>query len=172
MAEWPEFRVTRLLQPLVDGGVDFVVIGGIAMIAHGSARVTRDLDICFSYDETNLELLGGVLIGLNARLRGVEEPLPFVADARTLRQIEILTLMTDAGPIDLQRVPPGAPPYGDLRAQAQRVDIDGVGVLVASLDHLEPMKRAAGRPIDQTDLETIDAIRRLRGRGEPQPRRP
>lgn len=164
MADWPDFDVTDLLRPLVGRGVDFVVIGGIAMVLHGSARVTRDLDICFAPDQTNLDLLGDVLVGLNARLRGVDEPVPFVPDARTLHGIDILTLATDAGWLDLQRVPPGAPPYAELRARADRVEVDGMGILVASLDDLAAMKRAAGRPIDQIDLEEIEVIRRLSAR--------
>jgi predicted nucleotidyltransferase len=164
VAEWPEFDVVDLLRPLVGRGVDFVVIGGIAMVLHGSARVTRDLDICFAPDETNLELLGGVLVDLNARLRGVDEDVPFVPDGRTLRGIEILTLTTDAGWLDLQLAPSGAPAYGELRARADRVEVDGMGVLVASLDDLAAMKRAAGRPVDQIDLEEIEVIRSLRAR--------
>jgi hypothetical protein len=149
---------------MVARGVDFVVIGGIAMVLHGSARVTRDLDICFAPDDTNLELLGGVLVELNARRRGVDEDVPFVPDGRTLRGIDILTLTTDAGWLDLQRSPSGAPAYGELRARANRVEVDGMGVLVASLDHLASMKRAAGRPVDQIDLEEIEVIRSLRAR--------
>lgn len=162
VAEWPDFEVTDLLRPLVERGIDFVVIGGMAMVMHGSARITRDLDICFAPDQTNLELLGGALVSLNARLRGIDEPVPFVPDAATLRGIEILTLVTDAGWLDVQRQPPGAPPYAELRTRADRIDIDGIGVLVASLDDLAAMKRAAGRPIDRIDLEEIEVIRRLR----------
>ena len=73
-----EFDPTRLLRALVDGQVDFVVIGGVAAVLHGSARNTFDLDICFASDPSNLEALGATLVGLEARLRGVSEPVPFV----------------------------------------------------------------------------------------------
>jgi hypothetical protein len=46
-----------------------VVIGGIAMIAHGSARITQDLDICFAPDQANLDVLGLTLIELRAKRR-------------------------------------------------------------------------------------------------------
>jgi predicted nucleotidyltransferase len=144
--------------------VDFVVIGGIAMIAHGSTRFTNDLDICYAPDDANLDVLGAVLMDLDASLRGVTEDVPFVADGRTLRGTEILTLDTREGPIDLLVRPPGAPEYHELRAQAERVEVDGIAVLVASLDHVAAMKRAAGRPRDQLDLEEIEVIRRLRAR--------
>jgi Nucleotidyltransferase of unknown function (DUF6036) len=142
-----------------------VVVGGIAMVFHGSARVTQDLDICFASDQANLDVLGRALAELGARLRGVPDAVSFVPDGRTLRQLSILTLDTTHGPIDLLRDPPGAPAYEDLRRRAERVDIDGVRVLFASLGDLETMKRAAGRAKDRLDLEELEVIRRLRARG-------
>jgi predicted nucleotidyltransferase len=88
---------------------------------------------------------------------------PFVPDGEALRRLSIVTLDTTEGPIDLLRDPPGAPSYDELRRRADRIDLDGVAVLVASLEDLEAMKRAANRPVDQIDLEEIEVIRRLRG---------
>lgn len=167
MADWPEFRLGALLERLVAHGVDFVVVGGVAMIAHGSARITRDLDICYSTDPANLEALGVAMVELGAQLKGVEEDLPFVPDAQTLRRTSILTLRSPDGEIDLLVGPSGSPAYETLRARAERVTIDGIAVLIASLDDLESMKRAADRPIDRVDLEEIEVIRRLRGRVRP-----
>jgi hypothetical protein len=164
---WPEFRPAALLQRLVAHGVDFVVVGAIALVAHGSARNTNDLDICFATDAANLEALGATLLELGARLRGVADEGPFVPDARTLRRIQILTLSTRDGDIDLLVAPAGAPAYDVLRQRADRVTLDGIAVLVASLDDLEAMKRAAGRRKDEIDLEEIEAIRRLRNRRSP-----
>lgn len=164
MENWPEFRPVELLKRLVSHGVDFVVIGGIAMVGHGSARVTNDLDICYSTDPANLEALGAALIELGATLRGVDEDLPFVPDARTLTKMSILALSSPDGDIDLLVGPAGAPAYDLLRSRAERITLNGVSLLIASLDDLEAMKRAAGRPVDQIDLEEIGVIRRLRGR--------
>jgi predicted nucleotidyltransferase len=158
---WPDFSPTALLKRLVERGVDFVVVGGVAMVLQGSARFTKDLDICYATDPTNLELLGTVLIGLDARLQGVDEDVPFVPDGRTLRRTSILCLDSREGPIDLLFQPAGAPPYEEMRRRAVRMDLGGFGVLVASLDDLAAMKRAAGRPIDIVDLEEIEVIRRL-----------
>jgi hypothetical protein len=141
--------------------VDFVVVGGIALVFHGSARITQDLDICFASDQANLDVLGSALSKLGARLRGIADDVPFTPDGDALRRISIATLDTADGPLDLLREPPGAPSYDDLRRRAQRVQIDGVAVLVASLDDLEAMKRATGRPKDDLDLEEIEVIRRL-----------
>lgn len=134
------------------------------MIAHGSARLTQDLDICYSTDAANLQALGNVLIELGAKLHGIPEQLPFVPDAWTLRRTMILTLDSDEGKLDLLVAPAGAPRYVLLRDRAIEVKLNGITVLVASLDDLEAMKRASGRPKDLIDLEEIEVIRRLRTR--------
>jgi predicted nucleotidyltransferase len=164
MASWPEFNVDELLRRLTARGVDFVVVGGIAAVLLGSAQQTNDLDICFSTEPENLEALGQVLIELGARLRGIDEDVPFVPDARTLARVQLLTLDTSEGPLDLLVSPDGAPPYQRLRRNAERKDVSGFAVLVASPDDLIAMKQAAGRPKDLIAVEELEAIKRLRRR--------
>ena len=152
VAEWPDFRPTALLRRLVDGGVDFVVVGGLAAIGHGSAAITRDLDITYAPDETNVERLQEVLVALDAR--------PRIPDGR-----RILTLDTPDGWIDLVPQHHGAPVYEQLRARAIPADVAGVEVHIASLDDLIAMKKAAGRPKDLVAVEELEAIQRLQRGG-------
>ena len=159
-----EFAPKIALGVLTAHGVDFVVIGGIAAVLHGSPRVTRDLDVCFARDEANLAVLGRALGELHARLRGVSDDVPFVVDGDTLRRIEMLTLETDAGDFDVLARPEGAPPYEQLRRNAERYDLGAFAVLVASIDDLIAMKRAAGRPKDLVDVGELQTIARLRDR--------
>lgn len=163
-ADRPPLDAGEILRRLVERGVDFVVIGGIAAVLQGSARNTFDLDICFAPDEGNLAALGDVLIGLGARLKGVHDEVPFEPDARTLRGVELLTLVTSLGELDVLGRPPGAPAYQDLRRNADRYDLGGFNVSVASLDDLIAMKEAAGRAKDLLDIEELEAIKRLRHR--------
>jgi len=160
----PPLDAEEILRRLVKRGVDFVVIGGIAGVLHGSARNTFDLDISFATDDANLAALGDVLTALGARLKGVGEDVPFVPDARTLRQVELLTLVTSLGELDVLARPAGAPPYPELRRNADRYDLGGFNVSVASVDDLIAMKLAAGRTKDLLDVEELEAIKRLRHR--------
>ena len=157
-----ELDTAQILAALVTRGVDFVVIGGIAAVVHGSPRITQDLDVTFASDTGNLALLGEALVALEATPRGVTEDVRFVADAHTLRRVEVLTLDTIAGAFDVLARPTGAPPYGALRQNAVRHEIGGFGVLVASIPDLIAMKRAAGRPKDLADIAELEAIQRLR----------
>ena len=164
VASWPDFRLRDLLRRLVGGGVDFVVVGGVAVIVQAQPRFTKDLDICYAPDAANLEALGGVLIGLNAKLRGVDEDLPFVPDARALSRTQMLTLSTDLGGLDLLVDPPGSPGWDRLRRNAERISVDGTPVLVAALDDMLAMKLAAHRPQDLIDVEALEVARELRDR--------
>ena len=46
-------QVEKALHTLCDADVDFVVIGGLSATFHGSARITYDLDICYSRESAN-----------------------------------------------------------------------------------------------------------------------
>lgn len=162
MTVWPEFKPREILGLLTKRGVDFVVIGGYAAVLHGSPRVTQDLDITFATDPPNLDALAKVLTDLRARLYGVGDEVPFVADQRTLARVELLTLETDLGKLDLLALPAGAPPYADLRQKAARFDLGGFLIRVADIPQLIAMKEIAGRPTDLADIAELEAIARLR----------
>jgi hypothetical protein len=164
VANWPDFRPTALIGALVRADVDFVVIGGVAVVVQASPRFTRDLDISYATDTANLKKLGSLLVALDAKLRGVQDDVPFTPDARTLRRTQMLTLTTRDGDLDLLVDPPGSPGYAALRRHADLVDLDGDPVRIASLEDLIEMKRTAGRPQDHIDIESLEVARsRIRG---------
>jgi hypothetical protein len=157
-----EFRPRGLLEHLTRHRVDFVVVGGIAAALHGSERNTFDLDICPAQDTANLDALGTALVEVDAGLRDIGEDIPFVPDGRSLAGIEILTLSTSLGPLDVLVRPHGSPPYAALRRRATQMDVGGPApVLVASIDDLIAMKRETDRPKDRDDVERLEALARL-----------
>ncbi|MDP9467645.1 MAG: hypothetical protein M3P32_02735 [Chloroflexota bacterium] len=153
------FDPLHLFETLNRHGVRYVVIGGIAARLLGSPTVTRDLDICYARDADNLRTLATALKELHPELRGAELGLPFQLDARTLRAGDNFTLETDAGDLDLMGTPAGSDGYADLVRSATRLDLGGVEVLVAAIDDLIRMKRAAGRPKDLIEVEVLGALR-------------
>jgi hypothetical protein len=156
--DWPEFRPRALLERLVAGRVEFVVIGGLGAVLHGGATFTRDLDITYRRDDENTDRLRATLVSLDARVRGVAESVPFAPGDRALNTGGILALQTDCGRLDL--VPP-ANGFDGVRERAWRADLGTVEVLVASLDDLIAMKKTAGRPKDLVAVEELEAIQRL-----------
>jgi hypothetical protein len=152
-----------MLSCLVRHEVDFVVIGGIAGMARGSAYPSYDLDVAYARDDANLDRLAAALVEIGATLRGAPPGLPFQLDARTLKNGANFTFDTPNGALDILSDPAGAPPYRKLFDGGDTEAIDGVPVRIASLDHLIAMKEAAGRPKDKlmaTEYRVLsDAIR-------------
>jgi hypothetical protein len=157
------FDPVAALQILVANKVDFVVIGGIAARLWGSPTVTRDLDICYARTPANYERLAAALRQVHAKLRGVRDEVPFRLDARTLAAGDSFTFRSDVGDLDCLGTPTGTGGYDDLKASAERVDVDGLKVWVTSLVDLIVMKRAAGRQKDRIEVEVLGALRDERG---------
>ena len=161
MSEAPEFRPEEILRRLVEAGVAFVIVGGLASRAHGSTSLTEDLDICFARDRENLERLAEVLVDLAAIRRGLPPDAPRMPplDARTLRSGSLFTLLTRFGEFDLLADPDPGLEYEAIAANAVEGEVAGVPVRFAGLDDLIAMKRAAGRPKDRIELEVLGALR-------------
>ncbi len=160
MANIPELRLSALLHRLSEGGVDYVVVGGVAVAVQGYGRATKDLDITYATDTANLEALGEVLIAAKARLRGVPQDVPFIPDGRTLKRTQILTLDTADGGLDLLVDPSGAPSYDAMRSRADLIEFEDILVRIVGLEDLLAMKRAAGRSQDLADIEALETVRR------------
>jgi predicted nucleotidyltransferase len=161
MSEEARFQPEELIRRLAGAGIDFVVIGGLAAQAHGSTSITRDLDICIPRDSATLELVAVVLRDIAAVRRGlpVDAPPMPPLDARTLRAASLFTLDTAYGRLDLLANPDPGFEYETLRRSAVSMEFLGLRLLIASLDDLIAMKRAAGRPKDRVELEILGALR-------------
>lgn len=153
------FDPLRILKTLDRHEVKFVIIGGIAGRLWGSTTVTNDLDICYARDSANLASLSAALRELKVKLRGADRDLPFVPDARTLKAGDAFTFTTSAGNFDIIGMPAGSMGYDALARTAARMDAGGVDVLVAALEDLILMKRAAGRQKDLIEIEILAAVR-------------
>jgi transcriptional regulator with XRE-family HTH domain len=152
----------RIFAVLARRQVDYVVIGGIAVIAHGHTRNTRDVDLMAAGTRADLERLAAAFRDLGARLSGVDAHLLEidVYDPATLASGASFTLETDAGGVDYFGVVPGAAPYEDLRERALLVELEGLRIRVVGIDDLIRMKQASGRPQDLSDIAALTADRR------------
>ena len=146
---------------LRQAGIRFVVIGGVAANAHGSVRVTWDLDICYDPAQDNRERLAGVLLSWGASLRGADPSLPWVLDARSLLINPVLTLATHHGAIDVMDRVAGVGTYDDAMASSHDVTYAGATFRVLDLDALIAAKRAASRVKDHGHLLELEALREM-----------
>ncbi|MGH6610899.1 MAG: hypothetical protein ACRECQ_11665 [Burkholderiaceae bacterium] len=152
--------IERLLDALTAAGVDFVVVGGVALVLRGSSRTTVDLDLCYGRDRDNLTRLVDALTPYHPRLRGAPPELPFVWDDRTLASGLNFTLTTDLGDIDILGEVSGLGDHARVAAKSSALTVGRSNVVVLDLEGLEKSKRAAGRAKDLIDLAEIAEIRR------------
>jgi predicted nucleotidyltransferase len=150
------FRPDEIIRVLAGHGVDFVVVGGLAVQAHGYVRLTQDLDIIVRPDLLNLTRLSEAFVDLEAELRtgGTLR----LGDPNQLSRAPHIPVATRAGALDVIHVEhiAGAPrSYDALRAAAFVVTLAGLEVAFAGLSDLIRMKRAAGRPHDLADIEAL-----------------
>jgi len=149
----------RLLSVLTQSGVEFIVIGGFAATAHGSAHVTVDLDVVYSRSVENIGRLAGALAPLHPYIRGAPAGLPFHFDPDTIRQGLNFTLVTTAGDLDLLGEATGGGTYEALLPHSDVREFAGLECRIVNLETLIHLKRAAGRPRDLERIAELEALR-------------
>jgi hypothetical protein len=166
-AETRPLRPEPLVSVLAQHRVDFIVVGGLAVAAHGFARATKDIDICPEPSEDNLHRLAAALVDLEAKLIGLDEfegEFDLEPDLDGLKMGGNWTLMTRHGRLDVMQVfsldgTDGDGTYDTLAPHVVERDLLGHRVRFCSYQDLRRMKIAAGRPQDKVDLETLKAAR-------------
>jgi hypothetical protein len=151
-----EFDLRALLKLLQEKEVQFVVIGGVAVAAHGYIRGTEDLDFVPNPDPENLKRLGAALAELESTLPTANgrrfDP---ATDTGVIRRGGNVTADTRFGGLDVVQRARGVPSYTQLAEDAVESELLGIPVRVCSLTRLREMKMAQGRAQDQADLENL-----------------
>jgi predicted nucleotidyltransferase len=140
--------LSQLLQRLADSAVDFVVIGGYAGVLHGSAYVTRDLDICAVLTPENVERLRVILRDLKPRHRMTAQKLSFLQFPKPGEPLNNLYLETDWGVVDILSSVLGLGDFERLKSKAEDFEIGGRRCRLIALDDLITAKEAVGREKD------------------------
>ena len=153
------------LRLLNAGQVEFVVIGGLAMIAQGSAYITKDLDVCYARSDRNILALATCCASIHPYLRGAPQGLPFKFDAATIQAGLNFTLTTNLGDIDFLGEVSGIGIYEKVRAMSEEKEIYGLKVRVLSLEGLIASKKAAGRTKDKLHLLELEELKKMRDEG-------
>lgn len=163
------FNVRQIFAALNDAQVDYVVVGGLAVILHGYLRATANLDLAigFSLDNARRGMRSLASIGLQPRLPVALDDFAD-ADKRSdwlrNRNMLVFPLWDPANPLRSVDVFIDEPiGFEDLMAESVVKDLSGSKVRIASIPHLIEMKRRAGRP---RDLEDIDKLQQIHDAGE------
>jgi hypothetical protein len=154
----------EIIRILVEGGVDFLLAGGMAVQAHGYPRYTFDVDIIPRPDSRNLERLASVLREIGATAvddRGNRLPLD-LSHAESLA-VGNYFLDTRLGAVDLFNGPrPDLKRYRRLDEAATEATLGELSVRIVGKDDLIAMKREAGRDKDLRDIAALTEAERRR----------
>ena len=144
----------HILRALAEHGVEYVLIGGLAVQTHGHVRTTNDADLIPAPDPANLERLAAALRSLDARILNPGEEDTSV-DAKMLAKATIWQFASRDGGIDVLHEVPGGRPYAELSDRALHVQLGDIDVPVVDLDDLIRMKLVRGRPVDLADVAAL-----------------
>ena len=141
----------RLLEALATHNVGYIIIGGFAATAHGSAFLTVDLDVVYDRSDDNVARLVAALEPLSPYLRGAPPGLPFRLDEPTIGRGLNFTLRTSAGDLDLLGEATGGGTYEALLPHTEVRQVLGVTCRFVDLETLIRLKRAPLVPTTSTD---------------------
>lgn len=144
----------RILRALAEHGVDYVLIGGLAVQTHGHVRTTNDAALIPAPAAANLERLAAALRSLDARVLNPGEEGTEI-DATMLPRATIWQFASRDGGIDVMHEVPGGRSYDELCERALHVQLGDIDVPVVGLDDLIQMKLARGRPVDLADVASL-----------------
>lgn len=152
-----DFDIRALLETLFRHEVQFLVIGGVAVQAHGHNRTTMDLDITLAVSQENWRRTAAALAELDAHVHGPNADSGLDAtDPQTIGLGTPLTLTTKRGDLDVfPGLVPGGAPFEELLTRAVAVPFGSGTLQIVGLDDLISMKRASGRPRDIADIVAL-----------------
>jgi predicted nucleotidyltransferase len=158
-----ELDIRGILSELVREGVEFLVIGGVAVGYHGHIRATKDVDVVPAPDSVNLEKLASVLKSLEAEIEGAEEfddgELPDPLEPGALALGGNWVLHTRLGRLDIMQWIGEDALWEKLAPAAIEDEIGGLPIKMVSYEDLVALKRQAARPEDLADLERLRQAR-------------
>ena len=163
----------RILRALNDGGVSYVLIGGVACIMHGAEQTTFDADVLPELNVQNLQRLLTALGSLNAGVlvdaarMDLEDGAPWETESLrrgegALREADAWHFTTDAGPVDVVMTAAGV---GDFEAHvhnSRELEVFGIRVRIAGIDDIVRSKEFLAR---EKDLLVLGQLRRIRDMG-------
>jgi len=157
--------LARVCGALNEAEVRYLVVGGVAVVAHGVLRQTVDLDLVVQLSERNaadaVRVLSASAIARAPPSRSRSSPMPKRANGGVARRCHCLHArlpLRSMTALDLFL----AEPFDFEAAYTQRalLPVGAVDVPVVGLATLIAMKQAAGRHRDLADIEDLQRVAR------------
>jgi predicted nucleotidyltransferase len=155
-------ETVEILRRLGAAGVEFVIIGGVAVAAYGAEYSTVDVDICAPLSHDNCIKIVQAFDGLNPRWLARPDFPVITASDPNLKGLKNMYLRTDLGKVDVLGELPGICSYDELAARAVEMVVLGTPCRVIDLDTLIAAKRFAGRDKDKPAVKALEVVKKYR----------
>jgi len=152
-------KLSAMVQKLREGGVEFVLVGGYAAVAHGASMVTRDVDICCRFSKENLRRLNEVLKDVHPRHRMTPQRVPLELTDELCERLQNLYLETDLCVLDCLSEVAGVGQYEEVLGQSIELQTPDGAFRVLGIDGLIRAKEAMNRPHDRLTVVQLRAIK-------------
>ena len=147
-----------LLGRLHQHGVEFVLIGGVCGVMHGSGMLTVDLDICCRFSPANLRRVESALRDLHPYHRLTPNKLPFVLTDELCLSLKNLYLQTDLGKLDCLGDVLGVGNYEAALVHSVEFNMSFGAIRMLDLETLIVSKEAVAREKDKYALPVLRAL--------------
>ena len=151
-----------LLKKMTQSGVDYVIIGGFACIAHGCTYVTQDVDICMDFNPDNLLRLQKALAGLHPVHRMTPKKPKLALTKENCKQFKNLYLDTDIGQLDSISFVEGIGDFQQVKKKSISIKVKKLHLQILNLDALIESKKTMNRQKDVQALIQLEAIKKLK----------
>ena len=155
--------LTDIIERLAKAEVDFVLVGGLAAVTHGSSMATQDIDICCSLAPDNLLRIQSALEDLNPVHRMTTNLIPLKLTEENCKSLKNLYLETDWGQLDCLGEILGLGGFEEVKHLSETIRLDGNECRILRIDALIAAKKAMGRPKDIETIKQLEVIQRERG---------
>jgi predicted nucleotidyltransferase len=153
-----------LFKDMNEAGVDYMLVGGVAVNFYGIPRMTYDLDLMVNLNPENISKLLSRLSDWGYKPRAPVNPndladekkRAFWIREKNMKAFSFYHEKEAIGEIDVLIDLPV--PYEKLRQRAKVFDVEGISVPVISVQDLIDLKRRAGRQQDVSDVEHLMTI--------------
>jgi predicted nucleotidyltransferase len=156
--------VEAIFRALNDADVRYLIVGGLAVVAHGYVRATVDIDIVLNLEKENALRAMKALDAIGYQPLVPVAATDFADEAIRRRWIEDKNMIVfqmrnpdrESTRLDIFVDEPFS--FAKELAEAKWEDVAGIQAPVLRLERLLQMKRESGRPQDLLDIEQLELI--------------
>ena|SRR5688572_1208788 len=148
-----------IVERLIRSHVEFVLIGGFAVLAHGASLMTEDVDVCCPFTEQNLRAIESAVSELHPVHRMTPQRLPFVLTPELISSLKNLYLATDLGKLDCLSEVLGIGGYAEVKRRSIEINFESGPCRVLGIDALIEAKAATNRTRDRMAILQLKAIK-------------